>query len=343
MWRCLELAEKGRGAVHPNPMVGAVIVCQGAIIGEGYHQRFGGPHAEVMAIDSVKDKSQLKDSTLYVNLEPCAHYGKTPPCAELMIQSGIPRVVVGMRDPFPDVSGKGIQLMRDAGIEVQVDLLLSDCRALNERFIRFHESHRPTIILKWAQTSDGFMDVDRTSGRKGSVAISGEEARALVHLWRSQEHAILIGARTALNDRPALTVRAVDGRNPIRIVLDAHLSVAPEGPLFDDAAETRVVFDTALSPVTHDYAFGIEGISTDIRKLMNWSYKQGIQSILVEGGAHILRQFIEADLWDEARIIVAPIQWGGGLSAPVLHGQLTQRFHAGIDEVRVFRPLLSEE
>ncbi|MFM7310011.1 MAG: bifunctional diaminohydroxyphosphoribosylaminopyrimidine deaminase/5-amino-6-(5-phosphoribosylamino)uracil reductase RibD, partial [Flavobacteriales bacterium] len=337
MLRCIELAAAGRGWVHPNPLVGSVIVNQGSIIGEGYHARYGGPHAEVAAIQTVRDKSALKDATLYVNLEPCSHYGKTPPCADLIIQSGLKRVVVGMCDPYHEVSGRGIQRLRDAGIEVVVDVLRAECEALNERFIRFHAMQRPTIILKWAQTSDGFMDVDRTKGRLGSVAISGEETRRLVHLWRAQEHAILIGARTAIHDRPSLTVRAVQGRNPIRLVLDAALQVLPEGPLFDDAAPTYVLCDNVDSQQLHSFAKRIEHISTDIRLLLPWAYEQGIQSIFVEGGASILQQLIHANCWDEARIITAPVMWGSGLKAPEIQGEVQDEFSSGVDLVRVLR------
>lgn len=338
MLRCLELAAAGRGWVHPNPLVGAVIVRQGKIIGEGYHAQFGGPHAEVAAIQSVQDSKWLSDATLYVNLEPCAHYGKTPPCANLIVESGFKKVVVGMRDPFPEVAGQGIQRMLDAGIEVHVDVMHAECAALNERFIRFHTLHRPTIILKWAQTADGFMDVDRSSGQSGSVAISGEETRRLVHLWRAQEHAILVGARTAMNDRPSLTVRAIQGRNPIRLILDADLEVLPEGPLFDDAAPTYVLCDSSSSRVPHQHAHVIQHIASDISRLLPWAYQQGIQSILVEGGAAILRQLIDAQLWDEARVITAPVVWGSGLKAPEIQGEIQDVFSAGEDHVRVLRP-----
>ncbi len=224
MRRCLQLAKMGEGNVAPNPMVGAVIVCNHKIIGEGYHQEFGGPHAEVNAINSVKDKSLLAKSTIYVSLEPCAHHGKTPPCSDLIVEHKIPKVVIGSQDTFSKVNGKGIKKLEANGCQVTCGVLEKECRKLNKRFFTFHEKKRPFVILKWAQTKDGFLDKKRNEGEKGIHWITAPETRSLVHLWRSKEMGVLVGRQTAAVDDPKLNVRDVTGKNPVRIILDSQIN-----------------------------------------------------------------------------------------------------------------------
>lgn len=284
MRRCLQLARCGRLGAAPNPMVGAVVVCDGRIIGEGYHRQCGGPHAEVNAIDSVSeaDRPLLRRSTIYVSLEPCAHYGKTPPCAQLIIDRGIPRVVVGCRDPFARVDGRGIAMLREAGVEVRVGVLEKECLWLNRRFITFHTQHRPYITLKWAQSEDGYIDRLRTCADEPPVQFSSPTTRALVHKLRARNEAILVGRRTWELDRPSLTVRHWSGRNPMRVVLGSGMSIGA---------------------------------------LMGELYERGVQSLLVEGGAQTLQSFIDASLWDEARVETAPMWLENGVRAPQITGE----------------------
>ncbi|MFM7725884.1 MAG: bifunctional diaminohydroxyphosphoribosylaminopyrimidine deaminase/5-amino-6-(5-phosphoribosylamino)uracil reductase RibD, partial [Flavobacteriales bacterium] len=241
MQRAIELAAYGEGYVAPNPLVGCVIVHEGKVIGEGFHRQYGEAHAEVNAIASVERKELLRDSTLYVTLEPCAHFGKTPPCSNRILESKIPRVVIGCRDPFAAVNGKGIEQLRLAGVEVITDVLHEQCRHLNRRFFTFHEKKRPYVILKWAQSADGFMDIDRTSGQVGSFMISSVDTQVLVHSWRAQEAAILVGKNTFLNDNPSLTVRKATGRNPLRVVLSSAYIDLSASRLNTPAAPTLVV------------------------------------------------------------------------------------------------------
>jgi diaminohydroxyphosphoribosylaminopyrimidine deaminase/5-amino-6-(5-phosphoribosylamino)uracil reductase len=278
MYRCLELAKKGQGYVAPNPMVGAVIVHEGKIIGEGFHRKYGESHAEVNAIRSVKNQELLKHSTLYVNLEPCSHYGKTPPCAKLILEKQISKVIIGQEDPDPKVSGRGIKMLQDAGIEVGVGVLKQKCEELNKRFITFVTQKRPYIILKWAQSSDGFIDKIRelNDGRK-PVQFSNDFTKILVHKMRAEESAIMVGSRTKQLDNPLLNVRYWFGNDPVKIKADS------KKPLPD---------------------------------LLSELYEKGLQSLIVEGGATLLQSFIDEKLWDEARIEVSPIQLNEGVKAP---------------------------
>ena len=294
MRRCLQLARCGEAGAPPNPMVGAVIVCDGRIIGEGYHRRCGGPHAEVNAINSVKEKDLLSRSTIYVSLEPCAHYGKTPPCADLIIETGIRRVVIGCTDPFAKVNGLGIKKLREAGCEVQVGVLEQECRELNRRFFTFHEKHRPWIILKWAQSNDGFI------GKDERVILSNALTQTLVHRLRARSGAILVGTNTALMDNPTLTTRLWPGPNPLRLTIDRNGILPPTLHLKDNSTPTVIY--------SHE---SIEEILADL-------YARGIQSLLVEGGAKLLQSFIDKGLWDEARIETAPLCLGQGTKAPTL-------------------------
>lgn len=310
MRRCIQLARCGEAGAPPNPMVGAVVVHDGRIIGEGYHRRCGGPHAEVNAIASVRDKQLLPQSTIYVSLEPCAHYGKTPPCADLIVSSRIPRVVIGCTDPFAKVNGLGIKKLRDAGCEVETGVLEQECRALNRPFFTFHSRHRPWITLKWAQSKDGFIDhIRETAGLPGGIpacVFSDALTRTLVHRLRARHQAILVGTRTAIADNPSLTTRLWPGPDPLRLTIDRHGVLSPALRLMDGTAPTVVY--------THE---SLGEILADLRQ-------RGIQSLIVEGGARLLQSFIDAGLWDEARIETAPFRLNRGVAAPVLTGALLQ-------------------
>lgn len=295
MQRCLELASLGLGSVQPNPMVGAVIVANGIVIGEGWHRKYGDSHAEINAINSVKNPILLKKSTLYVNLEPCSHYGKTPPCADAVINAGIPEVVIGNVDPNAKVNGEGINKLKMAGVNVIINVLEDQCRDLNCRFFTFHQLHRPYIILKWAQTSDGFMDVDRRNdGEIESYWITNQELRVIVHKWRSEEDAILVGYNTMIHDKPKLTNRLYPGKNPARFVMKRNLTASS--------------YDEYYSVVPENL---VEAIC--------FLHSQNIQSLIVEGGRKTLDRFLNAGLWDEARILIGNQQWGKGLKAPQIN------------------------
>ena len=315
MRRALELASQGASFVAPNPLVGCVIVHKGVIVGEGYHAFFGGSHAEVNAIASVEKTEVLKDSTLYVTLEPCAHFGKTPPCANLILQKGIPRVVVGCRDPFSEVNGKGIEMLRSAGVDVTVDVLQEECRDINKRFFTFHEKQRPYVVLKWAQSADGFMDVERTLKQHGSVMISHPDTQVLVHCWRAEESSILIGRNTLLNDDPSLTVRRVEGKNPIRLVLTSEPIDMHRLKLGNEEAPTLVLTNESDS-ISGNVRFVAVGNVHDLHGVLRRLHEENILSVLVEGGAHVLRSFLESGLWDEARVIMSDNSLGSGLKAP---------------------------
>ena len=291
MRRGLQLAACGQEGAPPNPMVGAVIVHNGRIIGEGYHQRCGEAHAEVNAIASVleKDKHLLPESTIYVSLEPCAHYGKTPPCAKLIIEKQIPTVVVGCRDPFARVDGRGITMLRETGIEVREGILEKECLWLNRRFITFHTQRRPYITLKWAQSKDGYIDRHRTSAEEPPVKFSTPATQALVHKLRAENNAILVGRRTYELDRPSLTVRYWHGKNPQPVVLSRN---------------------------------GANGqTATSLPSLLTELYNHGVQTLLVEGGAQTLQSFIDSGIWDEARIETAPFTLSDGIRAPKIKGK----------------------
>ncbi len=335
MQRCLDLAIKGLGSTAPNPMVGAVIVHNDTIIGEGYTSPYGGPHAEVNAIQSVKDPNHLTQSTLYVSLEPCAHFGKTPPCANLIVEKKIPRVVVGTVDSFSAVNGRGIRLLRDHGVEVITDVLEEECRELNKRFFTFHERKRPYIVLKWAQTKDGFMDRNREGNEKRINWITQKETKNLVHLWRSQESAILVGRKTIENDNPQLNVRLTEGNSPIRLVLDPDNKI---DLLKWDHAQTEptILFNSKVTKKEGN----VEWISIphfSIEAILDACYKKNIQSILVEGGKFTLDQFIQFNLWDEARVLAGKDNWEFGLSAPKLKVKPISREQIGLDELYLYR------
>lgn len=320
MKRCLDLAVKGLGQVAPNPMVGCVIVYDGEIIGEGYHEQYGQAHAEVNAINSVKDKELLKKSTLYVNLEPCSHFGKTPPCADLIIVHKIPYVVIGSLDTNALVSGKGIEKLAKAGIDVKIGVLEDDCKKLNKRFYTYHERKRPYIILKWAQTADGFIDAKRNEENTSKpIQISNSDSKKLLHLWRSQEQAIIIGTNTALLDNPQLTVREVKGKNPLRITIDKWLRIPKQFNLFDKSTPT-LIFTSINEPAQTNLEFvKIDFEKAIIPQVLEELYKRNIQSLLVEGGELLLKSFIDEGFWDSARVFISDKELGKGVAAPVMN------------------------
>ncbi|KFF08108.1 bifunctional diaminohydroxyphosphoribosylaminopyrimidine deaminase/5-amino-6-(5-phosphoribosylamino)uracil reductase RibD [Chryseobacterium luteum] len=295
--RCIELAQKALGRTYPNPLVGSVIVHNGKIIGEGYHHKAGENHAEINAINSVENKDLIPESTIYVSLEPCAHYGKTPPCALKIKELGFKKVVIGAMDSHDKVNGKGKKIIQDAGIEAVSGILEKECIELNKRFFTYHEKKRPYIILKWAESGDGFLDKDFKP-----AAISNSLVNQFVHQLRADEHAILVGTQTALNDNPSLTVRNTEGINPVRILIDFDLKVPENFKIYNDEAPTLVINskkeETGLT--TRFIKIGKENFLQD---LMNSLYKEQIQSIIIEGGSYTLQQFINEGLWDEAVVI----------------------------------------
>lgn len=313
MYRCLELAARGAGYVAPNPMVGAVLVHQGRIIGEGWHHKYGEAHAEVNCInDAIANglEALIPDSVLYVSLEPCVHFGKTPPCADLIIKLQIPRVVIGCRDPFKEVDGRGIEKLKAAGIETITGILEEQCREINKRFFVFHTQHRPYVILKWAQTSDGIIGY-----RDSRLLISNEYSNKLVHRWRSEEASILVGTKTALADNPALTNRLWPGPSPVRLVIDTDLKLPGDLRIFSEPGPV-VIFNS----IKHSYNgdglnlmkekggsvhYKIDREKDLIPQLLDALYTLNLQSIIIEGGARLLQSFIDANAWDEARVIVS--------------------------------------
>lgn len=319
MLRCIELAKKGAGNVSPNPMVGSVIVFEDKIIGEGYHEKFGEAHAEINAISSVKNKSLLPYSTIYVSLEPCSHYGKTPPCALRIIQEKIPRVVIGHQDPFPKVQGGGIKLLKEAGIEVITDILHDECAELNKRFFTFHEKKRPFVILKWAESNDGFIDKTRTPENTKAAKISTEETQILVHQMRAEESAILVGTNTAIQDNPSLTVRLCAGNNPVRMAIDKDLKIPAHYNLFDRKAKTIIFTEKeAISSKNIEY-IKLDFNQDILPQIMEVLYKKELLSLIVEGGSQVLKSFIENVCWDEAQIETATeLHFGEGVKAPLL-------------------------
>lgn len=320
MWRGVQLAQNGLCNAAPNPMVGAVIVCDRKIIGEGYHVRCGEAHAEVNAIRSVKDESLLKRSTIYVTLEPCSHYGKTPPCADLIIEKQIPRIVIGCQDPFSKVAGRGIQKLKDAGREVIVGVLEQECKHLIRRFITFHTQRRPYITLKWAESADKFIDEYRTGG--SPVILSTPLTSMLVHKKRAEHSAIMVGTHTAKLDNPSLNVRHWQGHSPVRIVIDRALSLPSDLHLFDGSTPTLVFTEaTQESKVNIEY-FKIDFQQDILPQIMENLYARGLQSLLVEGGSLLLQSFIDTGLWDEIFVEEAPILLHSGVKSPEISDKI---------------------
>lgn len=314
--RCIELAQKALGKTYPNPLVGSVIVHNGEIIGEGYHHKAGEPHAEINAINSVVNKDLIPESTIYVSLEPCAHYGKTPPCALKIKELGFKKVVIGAMDSHDKVNGKGKKIIQDAGIEVISGILEKECIELNKRFFTYHEKKRPYIILKWAESADGFLDKDFKP-----TSISNSLANQFVHQLRADEHAILIGTQTALNDNPSLTVRNIEGINPVRILIDFDLKVPASSKIYNSEAKTLIFNSIKEQNENHIHWIKIEK-ENFLSELMNALYKEQIQSVIIEGGRFTLQQFIDAGLWDEAIAIKSDnVKLENGTKAPELNSK----------------------
>ncbi len=336
MHRCIELARKGAGSVAPNPMVGAVLVHDGTIIGEGWHQRYGEAHAEVNCIGQATQSGQtgnLQHSTLYVSLEPCAHFGKTPPCSDLIIKHKIPKVVIGCRDPFKEVDGKGIEKLKAAGVEVIVDVLKEECVKLNKRFFTFHEQQRPYVILKWAQTNNGIIG-SITAER---LLISNELANRLVHQWRSEEAAILVGSKTALLDDPQLTNRYWSAeKQPVRLVLDRQLQLLSSLKLFSGETKTIVLNELKQTNEGTVQYEQLSGNGSVVQQVLQALHQRKLNSVLIEGGAELLQHFINEGLWDEARIITnEELTVADGVKAPQLKNEMqTNEQQIGSDTIR---------
>ena len=318
MARCLQLARLAINHTAPNPMVGAVIVHNNLIIGEGYHRRYGEPHAEPMAILSVKNQNLLPESTLYVNLEPCSHFGKTPPCANLIIEKRIKHVVIGAPDPNPKVAGRGIKLLREAGIEVTIGVLEHAARQLNKRFYCFHENKRPYITIKWAQTADGFIDTCRNSAKEHALAISNATTSQLTHKMRAENMAIMVSTNTVLMDNPSLTVRFWSGRNPIRIILDRNGRIPSHFNVKDGKTLSYIFTDKSEVSTDNLNYIKLENDYYDLNSVFRKLFELKIHSVLVEGGAKLLTSIIRAGMWDEANIEVSPLKIGEGVTAPTL-------------------------
>jgi diaminohydroxyphosphoribosylaminopyrimidine deaminase / 5-amino-6-(5-phosphoribosylamino)uracil reductase len=337
MKRCIELAKNGLETTYPNPLVGSVIVHEGKIIGEGWHKKAGEPHAEVNAVNSVKDKSLLKEATIYVNLEPCSHFGKTPPCCDLIIANEIPNVVIGTVDPFAKVAGNGIKKLIESGKNVTVGILEDECNDLNKRFFIFHQKQRPYIILKWAETADGFI-APISKEEKSPVWITNQYSRQLVHKWRTEEQAILVGTNTVLDDNPKLDARDFSGNNPIRIVLDKSGKISEKYQVKDNFQKTIFItesenFTSTENCIYENTIFDIHLISS-ICKIL---YQNNIQSVIIEGGSKTLQSFIDSNLWDEARVFIGQTTFQNGTLAPNISGNPVAGFDIMNDELKIFK------
>ncbi|WP_127141673.1 bifunctional diaminohydroxyphosphoribosylaminopyrimidine deaminase/5-amino-6-(5-phosphoribosylamino)uracil reductase RibD [Flagellimonas marinaquae] len=339
--RCIELAKKGLGTTAPNPMVGCVIVHQNTIIGEGFTDPYGGSHAEVNAINSVADKELLKEASLYVTLEPCSHYGKTPPCADLIAKYRLKEVFIGLQDPHDKVAGKGIQKLKEAGCKVTVGILKEQCREHHKRFLTFQEKKRPYIILKWAESNDGFLAPEKSlrNSNPEPFWISNPYSKQLVHQWRSQEQAILVGTRTVLEDNPKLTTREWSGKNPVRVVLDRDLKIDADHHVLDKSEQTIVL--TSVD----DASKYVEGVNYEVidfsqslaQQICEVLHQHDITSVIVEGGAQMLQTFINAHMWDEARVFKGIIDFKKGLPAPRLQGTLQHQEQILTDTLSIYR------
>ncbi|WP_010521030.1 bifunctional diaminohydroxyphosphoribosylaminopyrimidine deaminase/5-amino-6-(5-phosphoribosylamino)uracil reductase RibD [Aquimarina agarivorans] len=325
MLRCLQLAKNGLGTTSPNPMVGSVIVHNNKIIGEGWHYKAGEAHAEVNAINNVKDKTLLADATIYVSLEPCSHFGKTPPCSDLIIKSGIKRVIIGTIDPFTAVSGRGIKKLMDAGCEVIVGVLERESQLLNKRFFTFHNAKRPYIFLKWAQTADGLLGSDSSKNQaRKPIWISNQFSKQSVHKQRAHEQAILVGTTTVVSDNPSLTTRLWKGSNVLRVVLDLNLRIPQNSTIYNQEQPTIIITNTKEHPknshnLTYEYINSNDSIATQICDIL---YKKQIQSLIIEGGAQLLQTFIDANLWDEATVYKSTTVFlKQGTKAPKIQGE----------------------
>jgi diaminohydroxyphosphoribosylaminopyrimidine deaminase/5-amino-6-(5-phosphoribosylamino)uracil reductase len=323
MRRCLELAGKGEGRTYPNPLVGAVIVHDNIIIGEGYHMKAGDPHAEVNAINTVSNKELLKAAVLYVSLEPCSHYGKTPPCTDLILSSGIRKVVIGTTDTSEKVAGKGIMALQNEGCEVVTGVLDEDCRWINRRFFTFNEKKRPYIILKWAQSEDGYLDYEREKNPEHKPAwITGKPERVLVHKWRADEQAILAGAGTVRSDDPQLNVRYWTGNDPLRLILSSSGILRKESAVFRTNGTNIVFTQNTDAEIPNAVKVKLNDYGNSASRISEYLYSKGVQSLLIEGGAEVLDHFISTGQWNEARIFTGKDPFKKGVKAPVVTGRV---------------------
>ena len=322
--RCLFIAKLGLGKTRPNPMVGCVIVYKNEIIGEGFTSPYGGNHAEVNAIKSVRDKSKLKASTLYVTLEPCSHYGKTPPCSDLIVENKIPNVVIGCLDVNEKVAGKGVAKLKESGCNVIVGILEKECKNHHKRFFTFHIKKRPYIILKWAETLDAFIAPESKSERK-PIWITNELSRQLVHKWRTEEQAILVGKNTVIQDNPSLTARDWTGENPVRIVLDPDESLSKNLNVFNNEAKTFVISGKDI-----DYSNEVA------EQISDFLFKKNINSVIIEGGSQTLQTFLNSNLWDEARVFIGQKEFKKGIKAPEFKGTLLSEHILNFDILKIY-------
>lgn len=322
--RCIQIAKNGLGNTRPNPMVGSVIVYKNKIIGEGFTSPYGGSHAEVNAINSISNKSLLKEATLYVTLEPCSHFGKTPPCSDLIIKHKIPNVVIGCIDDNKDVAGKGIKKLKDAGCHVIVGVLGDECKNHHKRFFTFHNKKRPYIILKWAETSNGFIAPKSKSAQK-PVWITNTFSRQLVHKWRAEEQAILVGTNTVIEDNPSLTTRDWVGNNPIRIVIDKHEKLSKKHTVFNSEAESILISKNNI-----DFSKPIA------KQICDYLFENNINSVIIEGGAKTLQTFIDENLWDEARVFTGQSSFKKGIKAPKFNGKLQSEENILTDTLKIY-------
>lgn len=335
MARCLELAKKGIGFTRPNPSVGAVVVCENKIIGEGYTSSCGGNHAEVNAIQSVKNEKLLKKATLYVTLEPCSHHGKTPPCSDLIITKGIKHVVIGCIDSNSLVAGKGIKKLKNAGCKVELGILEEECKHHHRRFFTFHTKKRPFIILKWAETQDGFI-APAYKDSQAPIWITNKFSRQIVHQKRAEEHAILVGFNTVLQDNPRLTTREFSGNNPIRIVVDKNLELSKKLHVFDDQSNTIVVNSKVTTRNQNIYYEKINFKNSLVQELCDLLYKREIQSVIIEGGTKTLQTFIDSGIWDEATIFIGQKAFKSGVKSPTFKGKLIAEENIMRDSLKMY-------
>ena len=343
MKRCIELAKNGLGTTYPNPLVGSVIVHNGKIIGEGWHRKAGEAHAEVHAVNAVKDKSVLKEATIYVSLEPCSHFGKTPPCCDLIIAHEIPNVVIGTVDPYAKVAGNGIKKLKESGKNVIVGVLSHECEELNKRFFTFHNKKRPYIILKWAKTADGFLAPEKKlqkaqHDKLKPVWITNQYSRQLVHKWRTEEQAILVGTNTVLEDNPKLNARNFSGNNPVRIVLDKSGKISEKYHVKDHSQKTIFITESEKFISTENCIYENTIFDNDlVTSICTILYQHNIQSVIIEGGNITLTSFITANLWDEARVFEGKTTFKNGTEAPVIIGDVVARFALLTDEFKIFK------
>lgn len=337
MWRCLQLAKLGEGRVAPNPMVGAVLVYNDRIIGEGYHEQFGKSHAEVNCINQVKDKSLLPQATMYVSLEPCSHFGKTPPCSNLILESKIDNLIVGITDNSSKVNGNGIAQLRNAGVHITYPVLEQECYAINRFFFTANKWQRPYVILKWAQSADGF--IAPINNEMGKISwISNPLSQQLVHKWRAGTQAIMVGTQTVINDNPQLTTRNWKGSNPVRIIMDRNLRIPSTSSVFDDSSRTILYTSNHASLHSKVEQVVWEAEHITFKNILQDLYTRNIHSLLVEGGTTLLQNIISNELWDEARIFVSKKKIGQGVKAPEISGVLQQEDMLGDDQLNIYYP-----